>query len=433
MRGLKHTGRPVRIAAAGFCTLAAAGCGGTEILFTETTGPLATFVSGGVQRVTEDEFNDTFNTPTLLPLTENQTQIATGSIESSGDIDVYDVGPLRAGDRLTVDLSARNWLDAAAAVFDDDINLLYTNDDRNFFAKLDDPYISFVLPRDCTACYVVIATSPSSASTGEYTLAVTLETGSTLPQPKSQTVVLNFHGASGVAFGGRAGIDIAKFDASVISPELEGNTRTLVDKIFDLVRENYVGLNVDIYTSFDPDAPTGNISTIHFGAYDPGLLGVAENVDEFNQSTVQQAIVFTDTFEIFGVLEPTLDQYAVALANVTSHELGHLLGLAHTTDITGLMDITASLRDLMINQTFTRSPLEPSTFPVGFQNAPTALIDSVGGRLDMVLQSIELQRADVTVRAKSTFPATASRPTFSICGCDRCLVTRAKAQQLSSR
>lgn len=128
----------------------------------------------------------------------------------------------------------------------------------------------------------------------------------------------------------------------------------------------------------------GSVSTIHFGAEDSVLLGVAESVDEFNEHPVQEAIVFTDTFRAFNVLAPTIEEYAQALANVASHEIGHLLGLVHTRDTRGVMDISASLRQLMRNQAFLQSPLDDALFPTGFQNAVVTLVDGVGGDAEYV-------------------------------------------------
>jgi hypothetical protein len=114
------------------------------------------------------------------------------------------------------------------------------------------------------------------------------------------------------------------------------------------------------------------------GSYDAALLGVADNVDAYNSRLEQSAIVFVDTFEVFGVLNPSVDEMADALANVTSHEIGHLLGLQHTRDPLGIMDITASLRQMLAPQTFRASALHPETFRVGFQNGPRSLLEAVG-------------------------------------------------------
>jgi hypothetical protein len=170
------------------------------------------------------------------------------------------------------------------------------------------------------------------------------------------------------------------------------------------------------------------VTTIHFGAYDPALLGVAENVDEFNERTVQQAIVFADTFEVFGALNPSLDEYAQALANVASHETAHLLGLIHTSDIHGIMDITASLRGLMADQVFSRSVLESGTFSLGYQDAAITLVESVGGDLELIREHAD-ERLRVARLAKMTYGELLDdwpRRVFGACYCIGCETRRAK-------
>ena len=124
------------------------------------------------------------------------------------------------------------------------------------------------------------------------------------------------------------------------------------------------------------------MTRIFFGAYDAALLGVADGVDEFNSTQAQEAIIFTDTFAAFSRLEPSVLQMSRAIANVTSHEIGHLLGLVHTKDSKGIMDVTASLNQLLVDQDFRMSPLYTDVFPIGWQNALQLLVDAVGGDVD---------------------------------------------------
>ncbi|MFQ5491537.1 MAG: matrixin family metalloprotease, partial [Phycisphaerae bacterium] len=146
----------------------------------------------------------------------------------------------------------------------------------------------------------------------------------------------------------------------------------------------------ELYPSFEGPAPAEPYSTVHFGSYDPNLLGVAENVDEYNLRAEQRAIVFVDTFSAFGVLDPSPEEIAQALANVTSHEIGHLLGLYHTQDAKGVMDITASLRQMMGDQFFGQSPLHPEVFAVGNQDAVPTLLANVGGDAALAKSAAQL-------------------------------------------
>lgn len=382
-------------------------------------------------RVIEDQGNDSFDTATSFPLVEGEPLAVQGGIDRSSDVDVYDLGEMFSGDRLVVDIESHDGLDAVVAVFDADANLIYLNDDRNFFAGLVDPHIDFVLRRDMGRCHVVVASSPNSRSFGTYTLAAAVMPDRDLPPPQPQTVLLNFDGAQAVEFGGRPPVAIPPFDAAAISETLDGLTDLLIDLILEHVRGDYTGLNVEIYTSLDAVDLGPEVSTIHFGAFDRALLGVAENIDEFNERTVQEGIIFTDTFKVFNVLDPTVKQFAQALANVASHEIGHLLGLVHTADTRGVMDITASLRQLMRDQAFSQSPLESSTFPLGFQDASLALVESVGGDLEAVransLAQLEPDAARVinTNEREDGLPDP-PRPVFSTCMRNTCEIAKLK-------
>jgi hypothetical protein len=127
------------------------------------------------------------------------------------------------------------------------------------------------------------------------------------------------------------------------------------------------------------------MTRIFFGTYDDALLGVAEGVDEFNATTAQEAMVFTDTFAAFMPLDPPVEDMAQAIANVASHEIGHLMGLVHTSDPLGIMDVTASLYQLLGDQRFNDSAIYAAVFPLGNQNAVTYLLNTVGGDFRLAL------------------------------------------------
>jgi len=84
------------------------------------------------------------------------------------------------------------------------------------------------------------------------------------------------------------------------------------------------------------------------------------------------------------------------------------------------MDVTASLRELLLDQTFTKSPVYQLVFPIGFQDAVLYLIESVGG--DIGAAEAKEQR---TLTARTLIPAPAPGPPareerpFSLCGLSR--------------
>ena len=148
------------------------------------------------------------------------------------------------------------------------------------------------------------------------------------------------------------------------------------------------------------------------------MLGVAEDVDEYDIKRGQRAIVFAESFAAFMQLDPTIDEMAQALANVASHEIGHLLGLVHTEDPTDLMDVTASLNALMRDQSFGKSPIYRIVFPLGYQDSAQLLLDSVGGDEVEFYSSLK-DRSLMRARALSDPPAPPARQSavFGSCGC----------------
>ena len=132
-----------------------------------------------------------------------------------------------------------------------------------------------------------------------------------------------------------------------------------------------------------------------------------------------EAIIFTDTFAAFNELRPSVEEMGQAIANVTSHEIGHLLGLIHTTDEIGIMDVTGSLRDLLGDQTFRRSPIYSAVFPIGAQDAVQSLMASVGG--DPLMQSMKYVTYDapaIESEPPRSEPSARSQLLLSSCGLD---------------
>jgi len=344
-----------------------------------------------------------------------------GTISDPSDVDIYDIGPVSVGDQLIVDVQAQSDLDAVAAVFDANENLVYANDDRAYYAKLLDPMISVQIRHDSAHCYVGIASSLSTGTRGDYIVSVTRTAAAGPDEAVGQHIYFNFDGAASVTVGTRPAVAVPAFEGSLIAPEFEGRTDELIDRIMELVRQDFVGVSVEFVSSREGDRPVEPHSTVHFGAYDPDLLGIAENIDEYNERLVQQAVVFVDTFRAFLPLNPSLDEMAQALANVASHETAHLLGLQHTNDPRSIMDVTASLRQMMGPQSFLRAPLDAYVFPIGYQDGLQLLVEAVGGDL-ATAKAAAAQR--LTHRAlwydEGTGSAARNTYSFSACFCPAC-------------
>jgi hypothetical protein len=303
----------------------------------------------------------------------------TGTIRANGslDFDVYDLGPAEAGDRVIADLIAAAGSDIVLGLFDDEFNVLgYVDYSRGIAAP---GRIDIVLREPVGTLYAVATARSVTQSDRAYSVNLSITPDVAIPPPNPQIVVLNFRGAAGVRIGRQAPVNVPPFDIGTIDASFTGQTQNIIQSVLVKVREDYAGLNVSFYVAGDPNLPAGDVTIIHFGTYSDRYLGLADNVDPFNRDSTQNAIIYTDTFSLFAPLRPTFDQMSQVLANVTSHELGHLLGLRHTADTDDLMDITASARKMLFDQWHKVAELHPSIMSIGNQDAATMLSWCVGG------------------------------------------------------
>ena len=308
----------------------------------------------------------------------DQQELIQGRISGAGDVDVYDLGPVSPGDRVRVELQADAGLNGAIGLFDDTGCTLLINDHRNIYLGRQGPFVDVTIRRSSDTCLVALAPTPGFESTGSYELSAVIEFPAPIPTPRRDVFILDFEGGSNVRIGTRPAVSIPRFAAENISRKYSGLTTQMIEQIAAKVRRQFAGYNITIHSSSETTADDDSTSRIYFGTYDPALLGVAEGVDEYNAVLSQHAIVFTDTFEVFEPLRPSLEAMSQAIANVASHEIGHLLGLVHTDDETDIMDVTASLRQLLAEQLFGRAPIYSLVFPLGDQDSAQMLLDAVG-------------------------------------------------------
>jgi hypothetical protein len=214
-------------------------------------------------------------------------------------------------------------------------------------------------------------------------------------------------------------VDVPPFDIAAVNQEFAGQTEAAIELLIQEVREDYAGLNVTFYRDTDPDRPTEGYTSIYFGTSDTRLLGLADSIDPYNGEVHQSAILYTDTFSLFNQLHPGFDGTVGVLANVTSHEAGHLLGLRHTADPSDLMDVTASARQMLADQYFKVANLHSSVLPFGVQDAPTMLEWSVGGQLSVRFRP-ESYRLYKTVEPGGADDFYIPRSMLMDCGCLDC-------------
>ena len=343
-----------------------------------------------------------------------------GRISDGGDIDVYDLGPVGPGDHILVDLTADDALDGALALFDDAGAALLVNDHRNVYLGRYGPFIDVIIRRPSRSCFLAISSTPGYDSAGDYILTALDEFPTPIPGPREDVILLDFDRKTNVSIGSRSAIDVPTFDAAEISSAYVGETDAMVARIVARVREDFAAYNVTILSTSEGAEYDSEMSRIHFGTFDEALLGVAEGVDEYNATSGQEAIVFTDTFSAFMPLDPSVSEMAQAVANVASHEIGHLLGLIHTNNPDDLMDVTASLSELMLDQEFAQSPIYSAVFPLGSQNSVQSLLDAVGGDEEIARQKgAARDRSRLKLRGAALPSPARTGCLFSSCGLGR--------------
>jgi len=379
----------------------------------DTLGALVTDDSPTFQENGTNDYLEQANRVALADV----PSIVTGAVRSADDVDVYEIGPIQPGERIQVSMESDATLDGNLALFDENGTLLLVNDNRNVYLGIREPFLDVTIRRASSACYVAVSATSNAAHDGEYRLLISKSNSQPILEPRPDDVLMVFSGGDDVTIGSRAAVDVPVFDAALIDPVWQGRTDELIALIIDMVRDDYEAFDINILSTSEGGQFDGSMTRLFFGTFDPGLLGVAEGVDEFNLTRGQVAIVFTETFDAFMTLNPSIEELARALANVASHEIGHLMGLVHTSDPAGIMDVTGSLRDLTSDQEFRISPLNHEVFGLGYQNEVQCLLDALGGNAELAERKLraETRRRPVgTVKASG--PACRVTHVFSSCG-----------------
>lgn len=294
-----------------------------------------------------------------------------GNITGSGNYKFYDLGQGSRGDEWLVSANGRMSGPFVVVLFDADHNLLMRK------------YMSYSVSmrhvlRENTGQVFLGIMPPISGNGGAYDLKARYAGGVSVPSPTQQVVWLNFGSGSNVKIHKCDPVSFSAFDAAVIGEEYAGHTQEIKDVILAEMRADYASYNVTILSSDDGVPPAGAYSTVHFGANEPGLLGLADSVDNYNRASSENAIVYVENFAPYWTMRLTPEEMGVMVANVASHELGHLLGLYHTVNHDDLMDSTGSAWDLAGEQGFIGGVLEPSVFATGYEDADNLLGHAVG-------------------------------------------------------
>jgi hypothetical protein len=411
---------------------AMAGCTSTsDDLPSPLPGAVFQIDVGAFQPVADND-NNGFSGAVPVTLTSGQAVVIEGEIADTEDVDVYDLGSLPAGTQITVDVTAQSTLDTQITLFDESQALIDFNDDRNIDAGEQDPKIDHVLRFNVQQAYLAIeqdfvAKLNGNASVGRYSIAITTTPGQEIPPVRLQNLVVNFDGASSVTIEDYYSGSLPPFDPYLIDPSYEQQRDAMITLIMDAVRKDYEGFGVQVYRSSDPDVPWPDVTVVHVGGANPDLYGIANTVDDYNADLQEEAIVYAETFAylIRSGDVPTTQEMSQAIANVITHESGHLLGLHHTMLNPGeIMQTTSTSPELLLDEAFGVARLDYHA--LGNQDAIKRLFYTVGGDPSVLtappLDTLRNKQAAAMARAKGL--PVFDKSMFGTCRCRQCVPTK---------
>jgi len=327
------------------------------------------------------EPNDSFEQAVVLS-NQTGTRISLrGNIDLAFDVDVFRLGDLFPGDRISLSIRRTNpAFRPLAALFDGQKQLFWVIEGGGLRgAALETQLTRLQIRHGPESYYLAITRAHDQDTIGNYEVEISIEPADP-PKPRPQQLYLDFDGGEldAALLGVRT---VNPFDAADISPAFARRTQQIKEVVIETVRERFAEFNVTILTSEDGPPPLSGVSTILFGEFNHEAFGAAPGVDSYNLDSCDDGIVYVESFLpiAFG-FTPSAALLGVAIGNVAAHEAGHLLGLHHVTDSADIMDERSPAITLLQDQSFHVAPLAASVFPIGEQNAPLLLAETVGPR-----------------------------------------------------
>jgi hypothetical protein len=269
---------------------------------------------------------------------------------------VYDLGPAEPGDCIVVKQLAAMQGYTRVAFFDGDYDLLGLGVFTDSAAARGRPVVCDVFA-PAERLYVAID-MPAEFAPTNLELELTRDVHEGIDCDTEVSVVLNFAGTTIDRLGTRENVRVRPFLASDVCRDLNADTAELRQRIIEAVRRDFEPLGIAVHDACEMDMTAPGAMVAHIGPTDIANLGAASGAAVVNTT----AFSFLERYNLSG------GQVAQAIANVTSHEVGHLFGLNHTTKADDVMNVTGSALDLFVDQSLSCAPLDPAVFPIGMQD-----------------------------------------------------------------
>ena len=318
--------------------------------------------------VESEEPNNNFSQAQAVNADALRTVQIAGSFSAQNDLDVFSLGDLVEGETISVQMrSSRIVLgrEMALVIFDGDLNA--ANAAGVSPSLIFEEVLTHVVRK---SGHYYLALSSGELFTQTYSVVVALGT-ETVPPPRPQTVFLNFNGISSLNIGSVRFRNLLPFS----STNLAINHAAIAADILQRVRNDFGNLNISIVSSYDTFAPAQPHSTIYITGSEDGYFGLAESIDWYNENPQDNAVVFAGSL---AKSASSTGRFSQLVANVVTHETGHLLGLIHTDDNTEIMDISTPTFMLEMDQAFHRAPLASKEFPIGWEDTLELLTFTLG-------------------------------------------------------
>ncbi|MHC4697173.1 MAG: hypothetical protein ACYTFA_10555, partial [Planctomycetota bacterium] len=265
----------------------------------------------------------------------------------SGEIDIFSLGRLKGGDRISLahsSLTEQIILATPVGQVEFAENMADTvfflvNDDREIVGY---PAAAPVFIRSYGEYFIVV--DPGDTLAFDYTFTVTRRHGGE-PAPRRGVLLLDFDGAVDVDITFPGGFietlgdvvtvnEIPPFDLEQARPDLPGQT----ERFKQLVRQfvEYIYADYDVLVTIDPTEAEaeGHYDTVVFTAASGKELGL-----EFEPAGIEPAIDVENRRQLVGIIfiqatnandtPSDFNQFCGYWANVAAHEYGHAIGLFH--------------------------------------------------------------------------------------------------------